>query len=428
MTPANISALILVGSFALHAQSPAADGGEWLLPNLALRLSVQVSNPSSREVRGLVMLPVSKARAVAPDFPGTLALAVLLDTPAAATQGAVIPSQSDDLDGDDVPDQFEFPVVLGAHERRRIDIYYSMTLRDSITWPKHVHAKHSYGYNREVAAIESELIGYRTYGGFFLDVMAREAKRPGLYNDAAGWIPVRRDLGTGRDVLHIGDSLGLGGIFLRRNGKLYQPPMNVPTYAHKPSPEMVPHYRVIAQGPLRAIIETTLSDWNLDGDLITLKARYSMDEGQPLVRCQFETVPVRLAVGHEYEVGIGIRDLPNESSPAAAQGRLIVVGKQNGRDGTLGLALYYDRGQFSADAGVRTTESMNQAVIHNNRLAPGRAVHGEYVLAAAWKFGGVDAPGKYLVDLSDIVGVQIPAGDFRFSRTPKPERLDAEAQ
>jgi hypothetical protein len=425
MTAVKIGALALVGSLALHAQRPASDAGNWLLPNLALRLSMQVSNSSGHDVRALVTLPVSKARALAPDFPGTLALAVLLNPPGASTQAAVIPSQSDDLDSDGIPDQFEFPVTLGAGERRRVDIYYSMTLRDSITWPKRVHAKHSYGYNREVAAIESELIGYRTYGGFFLDVMAREAGRPGLYNDAAGYVPITRDLGVGRDVLHIGDSLGLGGIFLRRAGKLYQPPMNVPTYAHKPSPEMVPHYRVIAYGPLRAIIETTLSDWNLDGDLITLKARYSMDAGEPLVRCEFEAIPVRVGVGREYEVGIGVRDLPDESRPAPAQSRLIVVGKQNERDGALGLALYYDRAQYPVDAAVRTTESMNQAVVHNSRLAPGRAVRGEYALAAAWKYGGIDDPGKYL---SSITIVQISVEDLRFSRTPRPEKVDAEAQ
>ncbi len=249
MTAGGIGLVFLTIAHGLAGQSSASNGGDWLLPNLALRVSLEVSNPGETGVHALATLPVSRVRSVAPDFPGRLAIAVILNPPGSPAPGAVVASQSDDLDGDGTADQFEFPVVMAPGERRRVDIYYSTTLDDTITWPKRVHAKHGYGYNREVAAFESELIGYRTYGGFFLDVMARLAGRPGLNNDAAGYVPLDRDLGTGRDVFHIGDSLGLGGIFLRRSGKLYQPPMNVPTYAHKPSPDMVPHYRVISQGP-----------------------------------------------------------------------------------------------------------------------------------------------------------------------------------
>ena len=56
-------------------------------------------------------------------------------------------------------------------------MYYSTKLTDAVSYPKQVQAKHTYGYNREVAALESELIGYRTYGGFFLDFMGRSAGR-----------------------------------------------------------------------------------------------------------------------------------------------------------------------------------------------------------------------------------------------------------
>jgi hypothetical protein len=406
--------------------SAAAQDGEWLLPNFALRLSVDVSNPASHEVRALVTVPVAAARAVAPDFPGTLALAVMLEAAGAQRKGLVIPSQADDLDGDGVPDEFDFPVMLRAGEKRRVDVYYSTTLRDPVAWPKRVNARHNYGYNREVAAIESEEIGYRTYGGFFLDVMARDAGRPGLYNDAAGYVPVRLDLGTGRDVLHIGDSLGLGGMFLRRGAKVYQPPMNVPTYAHKPSPEMVPHYRVIADGPLRAIIETNLSDWNVDGDLVTLKARYSMDEGEPFVRCQFEAIPVRMAAGRECEVGIGLRDLPAESR-LPGSGRLIVSGKQNERDGVVGLGLYFDPADFPSAAEVRTSECGNRAVIHKDRLAAGQAVRGEYTVAAAWKGSGIEDPGRYLTEMAGRVAGKAKIEGFRFTRTPRPDRVEAEA-
>jgi uncharacterized protein DUF4861 len=408
----------------------AQTSDDWLLPNFAGRLSVEVSNPGQASVQALATIPVAKARMMAPGFPGQLAIAALINTQAASgaeRPATLIASQADDLDGDGTPDQFEFPVRLEAGERRRVDIYYSTTLKDSIAWPMRVQAKHSYGYNHQVAALESELIGYRTYGGFFLDLQGRVAGQPGLNNDLAAYAPLRLDLGAGRDVFHIGDSLGLGGVFLRRGGKIYRPPMNVPDYAHKPSPEMVPHYRVLAQGPLRAIIETTLDDWKIENDVVRLRARYSIDAGEGFVRCLFEAIPVQIAQGHEYEVGIGIRDLPSQTL-LPAKGRLIVAGQQNSRDGNIGLALYYDENLYAATAPVQTAESGNQAVARKTKLTPGQAVSGEYTAAGAWSGSGVKDPGAFLKDLTGVVESRIEVGGFRFARTPKPEKVEAEAQ
>jgi len=425
MTISRIAWLFLMGASALAAETTAT-GNEWLLPNFAYRLSVEVSNSGRMPVQALATVPVAKARAVAPDFPGRIAFAVVLNGAGSAQPVTIVASQADDLDGDGIPDQFEFPVSLAAGERRRVDIYYSTTLDDSISWPKQVQAKHSYGYNRQVAAIESELIGYRTYGGFFLDVQAREAGSRGLYNDFAAYVPPRLNFQKGRDVLHIGDTLGLGGIFLRRENRLYQPPMNVPDYAHKPSPEMVPHYRVIAQGPLRAIIETTLEPWTIDGDIVNLKAQYSIDAAKTFVRCRFEAIPIRVQPSHEYEVGIGIRDLPNESL-LPAPGRLIVTGQQNQRDGKIGLALYFDEKQFWSSAPVRTSESSNQAVVSKTQLKPGQAVSGEYTATAAWSGSGIKDPGTALAALTTAAAQHIDVGDFVFARNPHPENIDAES-
>ena len=426
MTISRITSLFLMGASILAAATTATEN-EWLLPNFASRLTVEVSNTGDTPAKGLATVPVAKARAVAPDFPGRIAIAIITNQSGAEARPTIVASQADDLDGDGIPDQFEFPVSLTAGEHRRVDIYYSTTLDDSISWPKQVQAKHRYGYNGQVAALESELIGYRTYGGFFLDVQGREAGSRGLYNDLAAYVPPRLNFQKGRDVLHIGDTLGLGGIFLRRGNRIYQPPMNVPDYAHKPSPELVPHYRVIAQGPLRAIIETTLARWTVDGDVVDLKAQYSIDAGETFVRCRFEATPIRVQPSHEYEVGIGIRDLPGESLLPAA-GRLIVTGQQNQRDGKIGLALYFDNKQFTSIAPIRTSESSNQAVISNTRLKPGEAVSGEYTVAAAWSGSGIEDPEAALAALTKAAAQHIDTGAFRFATTPHPEKVDAESQ
>jgi hypothetical protein len=409
------------------AAATASTENEWLLPNFASRLTVEVSNLSRVAVKGLATVPVAKARALAPNFPGRIAFAIVINKAGSTHQATIVASQADDLDGDGVPDQFEFPVSLASGEHRRVDIYYSTTLDDSISWPKQVQAKHRYGYNRQTATLESELIGYRTYGGFFLDVQAREAGNRGLYNDLAAYVPPRLNFQKGRDVLHIGDTLGLGGIFLRRENRVYQPPMNIPDYAHKPSPELVPHYRVIAQGPLRAIIETTLERWTVGDDVVNLKAQYSIDAGETFVRCRFEAIPIRMQASHEYEVGIGIRDLPGESL-LPAPGRLIVAGQQNQRDGRIGLALYFDEKRFTSIAPIRTSESNNQAVISNISLKPGQAVSGEYTAAAAWSGSGIEKPGAALAALTNAATQHIDVGGFVFTSTPHPEKVDAESQ
>lgn len=426
MNVTRLGLLLLLSVPALPVQ-PGASAGDWLLPNLALRLTVDVSNPGQVPVRALATLPIAKARAVAPEFPGRLAIALLVNPAGDAIPATVIASQSDDLDGDGTPDQFEFPVNLAPGERRRVDIYYSTTLADTIAWPKRVQAKHSYGYNRQVATLESELIGYRTYGGFFFDMMGRPEGNFGLNNDTAAYVPIWSNLGTGRDVLHIGNSLGLGGIFLRRSDKLYQPPMNIPDYAHRPSPEMSPHYRVIAQGPLRAMFEAVLSDWTIDGDVVRLRALYSIDAGEPFIRCRFEAVPVQVAAGHEYEVGMGIRDLPAESL-LPGPGQIILTGKQNERDGVIGLGLFFDPSRFATSAPVRTPESLNRAVIATERLGPGSTVRGQYAVSGAWSGSGIGDPGAYLTGLSKAIAATVTVDGLRLTHTPRPDRVDAEAQ
>ena len=50
---------------------------------------------------------------------------------------------------------------------------------------------------------------------------------------------------------------------------------------------------------------------------------------------------MKVAKDHEYEVGVGIRDLA-AGSVSSNPGELIVTGQQNARDGQIGLAIYFD--------------------------------------------------------------------------------------
>ncbi len=415
----------VIATAALAGQQPASD---WQLPNLPFRLSVQVRNPGTDKVSGLARVPAAEARNIAPGFPGRVCFALLLVRDATATPPATfLPSQAIDLDADGTADEFVFPVELAAGEQRRVDIYFSVALGDTVTYPQRVNAKHSYGYNRQVAALESELIGYRTYGGFFLDFMGRSAGRMGLNNDLAGYVSVRRDLGVGRDVFHIGSTLGLGGVFLRRGNQVWQPPMNVPDYAHKPSPEAVPHYRVVTQGPLRAIVEATLDNWVVDGDAFRLRALYSIDQATSFVRCRVEAQGLQIAAGREYEIGTGVRDLPAESVDASGS-QIIVTGRQNDRDGDVGIGIFFNPVLYHPPERVATHDGSNHGIVANRKLRAGNTVALDYSVAGAWSGSGVGDLRQHLSAVGKEIAGAIAVSGLKFETTPRPEKVDAEAQ
>ncbi|HET7213867.1 MAG TPA: DUF4861 family protein [Terriglobia bacterium] len=415
--------LMLMQAVLCKAAPPA---GDWVLPNFAQRLDVTVTNPGSATVDTLVTLPVAGLQKVALGFPGSLAIAVLKDKPGSAYAVTVIPSQADDLDGDGMADEFEFPVVLKPRESRQVEIYFSTTLHGKIVYPRAVHASHNYGYNRQTAALESEIIGYRTYGGFFLDVEGRVAGHEGLYNDLNGYLAAHKKFAVGRDIFHIGDTLGLGGIFLERGGKIYRPPMNMPDYAHKPSAGDVPHYRVAADGPLRAIIEAAMDHWKVGDDEVAVRARYSIDSGDAFVRCRVRITPEKMRVGNIYQAGAGIRELPQEKS-GSESGLLMLSGEQRSETGRLALALYFNPETASASSPITTPEGKNKAAVFKKTVSAGQAIEEDYAVAAAWSGSGIPDLLHYLAGLQPRVNARVVVSGERLEQTPQPQRIEGEA-
>jgi hypothetical protein len=408
--------LLMIGIAAPLLGQPAAD---WALDNFAQRLEVEVSNPSSKPVDTIAVIPVAQAAQVASRFPGTLAIVVV-----PGKLVTVLPSQADDIDGDGVPDEFVFPVRLAAGETRTVHIYYSTTLADSLPWPKRVHASHAFGYNHATVALESEVIGYRTYGGFFLDIQARAEGRPGLNNSLVGY------LGTGpseagRDIIHLGDTLGLGGLFLQSGTLVFRPPVNMPDYAHKPEIPGAPRYRVIADGPIRAIVEARIERWKIDEDEADIRALYSITAGSASVECRFEIKAVHLS--RSYEVGAGIRHLPQMKTDHAP-GRLALSGQQSPQIGPLAMALYYDAADAVPSEPIATKDDKNECVVFRRQLDPGAGVSGRYWVSAAWSGSGIKNLLGYLAGEEARARATVKLDAFRFAKTPAPERVEGEAR
>jgi hypothetical protein len=386
---------------------------------MAARLEVKLSNPGDTEVDTLAVVPVKDAARVAPHFPGATAVAV---TPSPL---ALLPSQADDLDGDGAPDEFVFPVHLKPHASLIVHLYYSQTLTRVVPWPQQVSASHSFGYNRATAALESAKIGYRTYGGLFLDVQARAAGSPGLFNEIVGLASpsLAPGLAIGRDILHIGDTLGLGGLFLRSGSDVYRPPVNVPDYAHKPENPEAPVYRVISSGPIRAVIEARIDHWTIGSDAVLVRALYSIAANSEAVTCRFEILPLHLT--RTYEVGSGVLHLP-KGRVSATVGRILVTGEQNPAIGPLGLATAYSTAAASPAGVLETSEGASESFVFHQRLEPGIAIIGSYQLAGAWSGSGITVLDRHLAEVLDESQRQIRIDGYTLSFTPKPDQIEGE--
>jgi hypothetical protein len=411
--PVQVAVLFLAACAAACAQEKIS----WALPNFSDRLEVRISNPGSERVHTLAVVDAAKARAMAPGFPGTLAIV--------ANQSGrtrYLPSQVDAADDGESSGSFVIAVDLPPRSQRILEIYYSSTLKESLPWPKRVHATHSYGYNHATATLENELIGYRTYGGFYLDVQAHEKGRVGLFNSLIGFTSISFPALEGEDVLHIGDTLGLGGIFLRSGTNVYRPPVSSPDYAHQAAKPDEPTYRVLSEGPLRALVEEDLPHWKIGDDEVALRAVYEMREGEEPARCHVWITPLHLT--HSYEVGAGVRELP-QMHTVEGPSVVAVDGVQEQSIGRIGLGLAFDPGSAHRAARLITPESANQIVLSSDSLRPHHRVSLTYRAAAAWQGSGWTNPVQHVLEVLQETPQPV-VNLLQHESTPNPERLTSE--
>jgi hypothetical protein len=390
----------------------------WALPNFSDRVEVELSDPGDVPLATLAVIDIAEVRKQAPGFPGSLAIVA-----EQTGRTRFIPSQVDGGSAGESVVSLVFPVKLAAHGHETVEIYYSSTLEETLPWAKRVHAAHSYGFNHATAAIESELIGYRMYGGFFFDVQAHEKGGRGLFNSLIGYTSISSPPVEGRDIIHLGDTLGLGGLFVRAGGDVYRPGMNTPDYAGRPANPGEPTYRVLTDGPLRALIEADLPRWKIGDDEVAVRAIYEMRADEEAVRCHVWLTPVHLA--RTYEVGMGVRDL-TDMNQAEQTGVVALDGLQKGTEGKIGIGVGYDP-ETSRRAGVMTTsEGRNEIVLFNTALATGHGVTAEYEAAAAWEGSGWPNPAQHVAQVLKESAPEVKVTVLEHETTLHPERLRAE--
>ena len=388
----------------------AQTGITWEFPNFPDRIQFMVQNPGDWLYNGVVVLRLAELKRRDPKFPGTLLLAAEDGVP---VRGLATQTNRDEM---------AVEVHLKPHEKKTISLYYSTNLHDEPPVVTRVYASHNYGYNHATAAIESELMGYRTYGGFFFDVQAHAKGECGLFNTMIGYSSISHPPGEGQDIIHLGDTLGLGGLFLRAGGAVYRPSLSTPEYMHRASKPDEPTYKILLAGPLRAIIEESLSDWTVGADHVALRAIYEMDAGQEVIHCHWWLSPLKLT--KSYEVGVGIRDLPGKHVTESSD----VVTSEGVQEAAVGrIALGLGFGSTAKRAGtLKTPDGDNEIVVFHARLAQGQPAEGEYTFAAAWEGSGWNDPAVHVRESLQAQSRIVVATISDHETNPNSKALEAE--
>ncbi|MFC2076001.1 DUF4861 family protein [candidate division KSB1 bacterium] len=188
-------------------------------------------------------------------------------------------AQADDIDGDFIADRLVFQCDLGPNEQREIAIYYLPNRLFARDYPAGVDAglwrkigartvavsydrvppgSHGGAFHRlDGPAWESETIGYRFYldSRAAGDIFGKHKRELVLKKITPPGVDYLKDSEWGRDILVVGESLGLGGFGVWDDGRLHRP-MEADSIG----------CRVLADGPVRTVVATTYYGWRI-GDL-----------------------------------------------------------------------------------------------------------------------------------------------------------------
>lgn len=208
-----------------------------------------------------------------------------------------IPSQLDDLNGDARADELAFLTDVPAQSSKKFRIILSPEKNDK-TYPARTYAQMmAYGHNKKFAyitgfsaagtenvysfvyhhgpAIESELVGYRVYFNEKQTVDPYSKVNKGLELKETCFYPTKeqRANGYGDDALRVYNSGGVGAL-KGWNGK----------EATHIKPVANRRERVIASGPVRAIVEAEVLCWEYQGSDLNMTNRYTIYGGHRDIR------------------------------------------------------------------------------------------------------------------------------------------------
>jgi unsaturated chondroitin disaccharide hydrolase len=241
-------------------------------------LKLSITNPTDQmRVAEDVVISVSELKRIAPDFKAgdvivTTSDASTVEEDAATLQTIELPSQADDLDGDNKFDELAFQIDLKPKQTRIISIAYGEAAtiqRLRSDYPKRTAAKFTMKFDG--LGWESESTAWRIYFDKRNAIDIWGKRRPGLYLEMFGApeYVYHSESPLGRDIYRIGDAIGIGAVAALVDGKV----VKVADVAER-------KWRVVSAGPVRVIVELAYKGWKVSDREVNLTSRMTQWAGE----------------------------------------------------------------------------------------------------------------------------------------------------
>jgi len=241
------------------------------------------------------------------------------------------PFQLDDLDSDGRWDQLYFQVAIHGGQTL-VATLSTGPEEEAPTFAKRADAMADADQSPDVTkpAWESDRMGYCAYGAAQIDALGKVIPKLSLdffYNE-----PRHSQHGFtvehGQDFLSVGNTMGAHAPFVREPDGTIARPWTTDAYTVKgPLDRNARHVsRVLARGPLRAIVETRIDQWTTDLGEYACSIRYTIAAGQrhTRVRVRYETIP---DANTPPTLGAGTRAFPEDLHVQRGEGRLLVASR-----------------------------------------------------------------------------------------------------
>ena len=254
------------------------------------------------------------------------------------------------------------PKVLARYVPERLDDF---------AWENDKIAHRTYG--PALAAPDTEKRGKEVLVTSGLDVWCKRVSYPVVdrwYNK--GHDHYHHDEGEGMDMYQVGTSCGDGGTGVWDGQKLYQAG-NYKTW------------KVLANGPVRAIFELTYETWAAGGVAVTETKRFTVDAGHQLD--EIESTFTTSRGGSELVVAVGLN---KDSADKGQQPKISFT--THPADGALTIwSVQKTNGEIGTAVLVPGAEFQGFAEDQDNRLVLAKVVSGQplrYYAGAAWSKAG----------------------------------------
>jgi unsaturated chondroitin disaccharide hydrolase len=263
-----------------------------------------------------IVISIAQLRKIAPDFtPGAMIVtasdASTVEKDASTLQTEELPSQVDDLDGDGKADELAFQLDLAPHQTRIVTLSYGPQER---IWRLRgdYQPRTAALFSRKIEGLgwESERVAFRVYfdSRNAIDLYGKRRPTLQLAMYASPDYTYHDESPEGRDIYKVGDAIGIGSVAALVGGHVI-----------KVADVKDRKWRILASGPVRAIVEMEYDGWNAGGKIIDLRSRITQWAGE---RGFTHTISANSADDFEFVTGLpaktGIAPVTSGNNSATA--------------------------------------------------------------------------------------------------------------